>query len=74
MLTTCQTYVLVNQPGCTANFNKDLGSSTSAPTTAGTATSAQAVSSTSACVRDAGGLRPRRDARRDQAPGDDPAR
>ena len=45
VLTTCQTYVTVNQLGCTANFNKDLGSSTTSPSTGGTAASAQAVSS-----------------------------
>ncbi len=31
VLTTCQTYVQVNQLGCTANFNKDLGATTSPP-------------------------------------------
>ncbi len=47
VLTTCQTYVTVNQLGCTANFNKDLGSSTTSPSApaAGSAASTQAVSS-----------------------------
>ncbi len=31
VLTTCQTYVQVNQLGCTANFNKDLGATTTPP-------------------------------------------
>ncbi len=47
VLTTCQTYVLVNQLGCTANFNKDLGSSTTSPSAGTAAASAQAVSSKS---------------------------
>lgn len=56
VLTTCQTYVQVNQLGCTANFNKDLGATTSPPasglpasaSSASTATVAQASAATKA--------------------------
>jgi len=50
VLTTCQTFVVVNQLGCTANFNKDLGSSTTSPSATTAAAGTQAVSSRSAAT------------------------
>ncbi|HVP02568.1 MAG TPA: MlaD family protein [Solirubrobacteraceae bacterium] len=55
VLTTCQTFVLQNQPNCTANFNKDLGATTAQPKTAGSAAAtAQATGSTAGSATTAG--------------------